>query len=63
MKQPDINRVRKAQDHIKAALTVLGNIKWENTGAREDGLLLEAKASFAAANVYLADIINMQEPE
>lgn len=63
MKQPDINRVRKAQDHIKAALTVLGHIKWENTSEKEYDLLLNAKEGFATTSSYLADIIYIQEPK
>lgn len=63
MKQPDINRVRKAQDHIKAALTVLGNIKRQNTSMREDALLREAKGAFATASFYLTYIIDIQEPK
>ena len=30
MRNTDINRVARAKEHMTAALTILGNIKWEN---------------------------------
>ena len=30
MRRPDINRVRRAAEHLKAAMTNLDSIKWEN---------------------------------
>ena len=62
MKQPDINRVRKAQDHIIAALSVLYHIERENTTDAEHRLLHEANVCFATAFKHLSDII-IQEPK
>lgn len=60
MKQPDINRVRKAQYHIVMAFTEIYNIKWQNISDTEYSLLLEAKKDLAATGSHLADIICMQ---
>lgn len=60
MRQPDINRVLKALDHLKAASLILNNIKWENTTGKEDGLLHEARQAFRVAGDYLQDVINIQ---
>lgn len=38
MRPADINRARKALEHIKAAQTLLNSIKWENIGAQESAV-------------------------
>ena len=63
MKQPDINRVRKAQYYIVEAFTVIYNIKGKNTSDTEYSLLCEVKKDLAAAGCHLADIICIQEPK
>lgn len=35
MRQPDINRVKRAMEHIEAARTHLENIKFENMDSKE----------------------------
>ncbi len=35
MRQPDINRVKRAMEHIEAARTHLDNIKFENMDSKE----------------------------
>lgn len=61
MRQPDINRVRKAQAHLEAALTVLNNIKWANTTSKEDALLETLIDCIRNAKYSTQDIINIQE--
>lgn len=60
MRQADINRVKKAKEHLKAATTILTNIKWENTNMMESHLILEAKGAIRAADMNLDDIANIQ---
>ena len=43
MRQADINRVVKAREHLKAATTLLSNIKWENVNGMEDLYLQQSK--------------------
>lgn len=59
MRQADLNRVNKAKEHLKAAYTLLSNIKWENTINIEDHLLKEAKERIESAGFYLEDINNI----
>jgi len=35
MRQPDINRVKRAMEHVEAARTHLENIKFENMDSKE----------------------------
>lgn len=35
MRQPDINRVKRAMEHVEAARTHLDNIKFENMDSKE----------------------------
>lgn len=35
MRQPDINRARRALEHVEAAMTQLEGIKWENVSGDE----------------------------
>lgn len=61
MRQADINRVNKAKEHLKAAVTILSNIKWENTTMMESHLIMEAKDNIRSADMQLDDITNIQE--
>lgn len=61
MRQADINRVKKAKEHLKAATTILTNIKWENTTLMESHLIMEAKDNIRSADMQLDDITNIQE--
>lgn len=61
MRQADINRVKKSKEHLKAAVTILSNIKWENTTMMESHLIMEAKDNIRSADMQLDDITNIQE--
>ena len=61
MRQADINRVMKAKDHLKAAVTLLRNIKWENRTYYEDVFISYSVKYIDSADMYLDDIINTQE--
>lgn len=62
MRQADINRVKKAREHLKAAATtILSNIKWENMKVLEDDLVGKAKIMIAHADNYLNDTLNIQQ--
>lgn len=61
MRQADINRVRKAKEHLKAATTMLTNIKWENRSNMEDHCIKDAKGYIQSADYSLDDIINIQQ--
>lgn len=63
MRQPDINRVRKAQEHLKAATTILSSIKWENTSLMESVFINNSKDLIRSAGFPLEDIINIQNKE
>ena len=61
MRQPDINRVLKAKQHIKAATALLKNIKWENRSMMEDGFINTAIVYVNTADYSLDDIININK--
>ena len=61
MRQPDINRVLKAKQHLAAAAGLLTNIKWENRTLMEDGFINTAKVYINTADYSLDDIINIQK--
>lgn len=61
MRQADINRVVKAREHLKAATTLLSNIKWENTHGMEDLYLQQAKGSIHDADISLNSVIFIQD--
>ena len=63
MRQADINRVKKAKEHLKAAVTILSNIKWENTTMMESHLIMEAKDNIRSADMQLDDITNIQQDQ
>lgn len=60
MRQADINRVNKDKEHLKAATTLLSNIKWENMNTLENDLTGKAKIRIQYADNTLDDIINIQ---
>ena len=60
MRQPDINRLTRALEHLAAATTLLSNIKWENTTMMEDTLLTKAKENIKWATWNIGDIKNIQ---
>lgn len=61
MRQADINRVKKAKEHLKAATTILSNIKWENTTYNESHFIQDSKQYIQSADYCLDDIINIQK--
>lgn len=61
MRQADINRVAKARERLKAATTLLSNIKWENTNGMEDLYLQQAKGSIHDADISLNSVIFIQD--
>ena len=63
MRQADINRVNKAREHLKAATTLLSNIKWENVNGMEDLLMIQSKSSIADADRSLEHITKIQDTE
>lgn len=60
MRQADINRVKKAKEHLKAATTLLSNIKWENITMMEFGFIVKAKEAIRDADYHLDDIIKIK---
>lgn len=63
MRQADINRVKKAREHLKAATTLLNNIKWENVDGMEDLLIIQSKSSISDADRSLDHITKIQDKE
>lgn len=61
MRQADINRVRKAREHLKAATSILSNIKWENVNGVEDLLMIQSRTSIADADRSLDHIGKIQD--
>lgn len=61
MRQPDINRVKKAMEHLKAATTILSNIKWENQNSMESYLISETKSQIQDADTTMMDLLNIQD--
>lgn len=61
MRQPDINRVNRAKEHLKAATTLLNSIKWENTSLLEGNYMQEAKFKIQGADGYLDSILKLQK--
>ena len=61
MRQPDINRVVKAREHLKAATTILNNIKWDNVNGMEDLYLQQARGSIKDADISLNSTIFIQD--
>ena len=63
MRQADINRVKKAKEHLKAAMTILSNIKWENTTNMEYDFTMKAKETITNCDGILQDIITIQDQD
>lgn len=61
MRSPDMNRVKKAQEHLKAAKTLISNIKWENVTELEYDFIVKAKDKVEDSEGHLQDIITIQE--
>lgn len=61
MRKPDINRVEKAREHLKAAVTILNSIKWEKVSNMEYEFVMKAKEKIRDADYPLLDIISLQE--
>lgn len=61
MRQPDINRVKKAREHLKDANFILSNIKWENTNSMESYLISETKSQILDADTTMMDLLSIQE--
>ena len=61
MRQADINRVNRAKEHLKAAITQLNSIKWENQTGMEETFISLAKADIKEADSHLNDIININK--
>lgn len=61
MRQADINRVNKAKYHLKASTTILSSIKWEHRSNMEDQFIQKSKQHIKSADLYLDDIINIQD--
>ena len=61
MRQPDLNRVNRAMEHVRAAETVLRSIKWETIKMQEDLLRMDALNTLRDVEGILGDIINLQD--
>lgn len=61
MRQPDINRVNRAIEHIKAARVIIENIKWENLTSRESSLRKSVYAELDNCEWTLNDILNCEK--
>ena len=47
MRQPDYNRVKRAMEHIMAAITCINSIKWEHRTDKENILLEDTRTNLA----------------
>lgn len=47
MRQPDYNRVKRAMEHIMAAITCINSIKWEHRTDNDDRFLEATKKNLA----------------
>lgn len=61
MRQPDINTLNKAEEHVKDATLALRNIEWENPKGVECEMVFHALASLAEAQQFLAWLRNYQD--
>lgn len=59
MRAPDLNRVKRAQEHLNAAKTQLRSIKWENITYGEYELLLKALDKAKELDFRLQDIVTV----
>ena len=63
MKRPDINRVRRAAEHLKAAMTNLDSIKWENRTNKENEQLEWACGEIRYIKNSLESVAKVAEEE
>ena len=61
MRQADINRINKAKEHLKAAIALLRNIKWENRNYHEDEFIHDSVQHIESAGMSLDDVLSIQE--
>ena len=47
MRQPDINRVKRAMEHIQASIVCINSIKWEHRTNDEEAFLEQTKRILA----------------
>lgn len=59
MRQPDINRIKKAEAHLDAARTVLDSIKWENVNSLVYDQLQDCKKKIQSAKWHLQDALTV----
>ena len=59
MRAPDLNRVKRAQEHLNAAKTQLRSIKWENISVGEYELLRKALDEAKELDFRLQDIVTV----
>lgn len=60
MRQADINRAKRAEEHLHAARTLLSNIKWENVSNLEYHFIQDCKDYIQSADFCLTDLFNSQ---
>ena len=53
--------MRKAREHLKAATSILSNIKWENVNGVEDLLMIQSRTYIADADRSLDHIGKIQD--
>lgn len=63
MRQPDINRVNKAKEHLKAATNLLSNISWTNLTMHQDTIVCKAKEVIWDADSLLDDVLNLNKAQ
>ena len=61
MRQPDINRVKRAMEHIEAAKTHLNSIKWENMSDKENRMVNSALESLCEPSSVIKAVISVVE--
>lgn len=59
MRQPDINRIKKAETHLDAASELLDSIKWENVSGLAYDQLKGCKEKIQAAKWHLQDALTV----
>lgn len=52
-REPDNNRVKRAMEHIKAAIVSINSIKWEHRSDKEEDTLQEVKSCLKEVNQVL----------
>ena len=59
MRPADINRALKAREHLKAAQTLIDNIKWEKITLPEDAQRMVLKESLRGTMWQMEDFIRI----